>query len=177
MSASSRRQRLGGRPAGARTSTGRRSRPALRIPIRISNSGKRQARGKAGHSCVFPRQDIVRVMHLAGPSRKRRAQGMPGAGRTHGPPATKKAGGRYHRQGRSNPAFPARWCYGLLRALPGVPGFVATVASSETGFASGLIPASGDQDHAPSPSVKLLSSARTHALHSLTATASRLQRP
>jgi hypothetical protein len=27
---------------------------------------------------------------------------MPGAGRTHGPPATKNAGGRDHRQGRSN---------------------------------------------------------------------------
>ena len=27
---------------------------------------------------------------------------MPGAGRTHGPPATKQAGGSHHRQGRSN---------------------------------------------------------------------------
>jgi hypothetical protein len=53
---------------------------------------------------------------------------MPGAGRTHGPPATKKAGGSDHRFSRSNPAFPAQWFYGLLRALPGVPGFVATVA-------------------------------------------------
>jgi hypothetical protein len=32
----------------------------------------------------------------------KRAQGMPDAGRTHGPPATKKAGGSYHRQGRNN---------------------------------------------------------------------------
>jgi hypothetical protein len=32
----------------------------------------------------------------------KRAQGMPDAGRTHGPPATKKAGGSHHRQGRNN---------------------------------------------------------------------------
>jgi hypothetical protein len=34
------------------------------------------------------------------PSRSKRAQGRPGAGRTHGPPATKKAGGSHHRLGR-----------------------------------------------------------------------------
>ncbi len=53
---------------------------------------------------------------------------MPGAGRTHGPPATKNAGGRYHRQGRSNPAFPAQWFYGLSRALSGDRALVASVA-------------------------------------------------
>jgi hypothetical protein len=37
-----------------------------------------------------------------------RARGMPGAGRTHGPPAEKSAGGRYHRFSRDIPAFPAR---------------------------------------------------------------------
>jgi hypothetical protein len=28
---------------------------------------------------------------------------------------------------RNDPALPAQWCYGLSRALPGEPGFVATV--------------------------------------------------
>jgi hypothetical protein len=28
---------------------------------------------------------------------------------------------------RNSPAFPAQWFYGLLRALPGVPGFLATI--------------------------------------------------
>jgi len=28
----------------------------------------------------------------------------------------------------NDPAFPAQWCYGLLRDLPGVPGLLATVA-------------------------------------------------
>jgi hypothetical protein len=33
---------------------------------------------------------------------KKRAQGMPGDGLTHGPPATKKAGGSHHRISRIN---------------------------------------------------------------------------
>ena len=36
---------------------------------------------------------------------------MPGAGRAHGPPAKKNAGGRYHRFGRKHPASPARRFY------------------------------------------------------------------
>jgi hypothetical protein len=52
---------------------------------------------------------------------------MPGAGLSHGPPAEKNAGGRYHRFSQDIPAFPAQWLYGLLRVLPGAPGFLATV--------------------------------------------------
>jgi hypothetical protein len=37
---------------------------------------------------------------------------MPDAGRTHGPPATKKAGGSHHRYAE-RPAFPAQWFDGL----------------------------------------------------------------
>src|ERR1700758_401941 len=29
--------------------------------------------------------------------------------------------------GRNRPALPAQWLYGLLRALPGVPGLLATI--------------------------------------------------
>jgi hypothetical protein len=32
-----------------------------------------------------------------------------------------------HRFSRNRPAFPAQWFYGLYRALPGEPGFLATV--------------------------------------------------
>jgi hypothetical protein len=53
---------------------------------------------------------------------------MPDAGRTHGPPAVKKAGGSHHRFSRKHPAFPAQWFSRLLRVLPGAPGFLATVA-------------------------------------------------
>jgi hypothetical protein len=53
---------------------------------------------------------------------------MPGAGRTHGPPATKKAGGSRHRQGRNNRHSLRDGVTAYLRALPGVPGLIASVA-------------------------------------------------
>jgi hypothetical protein len=34
----------------------------------------------------------------------------------------------HHRFRRFHPTFPAQWFYGLLRGLPGEPGFLATVA-------------------------------------------------
>ena len=53
------------------------------------------------------------------PSRSKRAQGRPGAGRTHGPPATKKAGGSHHRLGRDTRPSLHDGFNGVLRALPG----------------------------------------------------------
>ena len=52
---------------------------------------------------------------------------MPGDGLTHGPPATKNAGGSHHRFSRINPALPARWVTVYTRP-PRCPGFLATVA-------------------------------------------------
>ena len=52
---------------------------------------------------------------------------MPDAGRTHGPPATKNAGGSHHRSSRSN-RHSLRDGLRLIRALLGVPGFLAAVA-------------------------------------------------
>src|SRR6516225_6825335 len=49
----------------------------------------------------------------------------------------------------ASPTFPARWCYGLLRALPGVHDLLVTVAC---GLLRDLAPAKGRQDHTPSPS-------------------------
>jgi hypothetical protein len=57
------------------------------------------------------------------PSEILRARGMPGAGRTHGPPATKKAGGSHHRFSLNNRHSPhngvtaytcSRRCTGLV---------------------------------------------------------------
>jgi hypothetical protein len=51
-----------------------------------------------------------------------------------------------------SPGIPRAMVYGLYRALPGEPGFLATVAS---GIAStDLTPASGCQDHTTSPSAR-----------------------
>ena len=74
---------------------------------------------------------------------------MPGDGLTHGPPATKNAGGSHHRISRIN-----------RHSLH--DGFTAYNAlSSETGLSClrppgrltrGLMPASRHRDHTPSPS-------------------------
>jgi hypothetical protein len=47
-----------------------------------------------------------------------RAQGMPGEGLTHGPPAEKNAGGRYHRCSRST-GIPRALVLTLIRDRPG----------------------------------------------------------
>ena len=65
---------------------------------------------------------------------------MPDAGRTHGPPATKKAGGSHHRFSQ-NTGIPCAMVLRLIRALLGVPGFLATVAGGSS--SADLIPASG----------------------------------
>jgi hypothetical protein len=102
------------------------------------------------HISAFSRQHSARVLHLPCPSEDRRAQGMPGEGFTHGPPATKKAGGSHHRFSRINrhslrngvTAYTcSRRCTGLVGHRP--PGLLTR----------GLIPASGDRDHTISPSV------------------------
>src|SRR6202048_67191 len=52
-----------------------------------------------------------------------------------------------------SPGIPRAMVYGLYRALPGEPGFLATVAG---GIAStDLTPASGCQDHTTSPSASV----------------------
>jgi hypothetical protein len=61
--------------------------------------------------------------------RRQRAQGMPGARRTHCLACkTKKTHAGQHRYAEITPALPAQWLYGLLRALPGVSGLLAPVA-------------------------------------------------
>jgi hypothetical protein len=51
-----------------------------------------------------------------------------------------------------SPAFPARWCYGLYRALPGDLCLVATVIGVMRSIIANLAPASERQDHTTSPS-------------------------
>ena len=84
------------------------------------------------------------------PSTSWRAQGKPDAGCTRGLVCSEKSTRvRNHRFNRSDPAFPAQRFYGLY-VLFGVPGLIASVARKS--FLASLIPASGDQDHAISPS-------------------------
>ena len=60
---------------------------------------------------------------------------MPGARRTHCLACkTKKTHAGQHRYAEITPALPAQWLYGLLRALPGVPGLLAPVANGSLRF-------------------------------------------
>src|SRR5581483_10710299 len=61
----------------------------------------------------------------------RKAEGAGNAGCTPHPlpcVQTKKTHAGQHRYAEITPALPAQWLYGLLRALPGVPGLLASVA-------------------------------------------------
>ena len=71
------------------------------------------------------------------------------------------------------PALPARWFYGLLRDLPGEPGFFATIIPERRQLLKNLIPASGYQDHTTSPSAFK----RARLAHLNASIASRAQRP
>ena len=64
------------------------------IQIHVSNS--------VGHDLSFSRLITPELCGLMSLFNSERAQGMPDAGRTHGPPATKKAGGSHHRFSRNN---------------------------------------------------------------------------
>src|SRR5215468_6355847 len=55
-----------------------------------------------------------------------------------------------HHRYAGQSGIPCATVYGLSRALPGVPGSLATIAGGNS--SANLISASGDQDHAPSPS-------------------------
>ena len=77
---------------------------------------------------------------------------MPGDGLTHGPPATKNAGGSHHRWCRST-GIPCAMVYGLYRDLLGDRAFLPP-SSLRSLLLKNLTSASGGRDHATSPSAK-----------------------
>jgi hypothetical protein len=58
----------------------------------------------------------------------KRAQGMPGDGLAHGPPANQKAGGSHHRFSQIIRHSLRDGFNAYIRALPGEPGFLAPIA-------------------------------------------------
>src|SRR5581483_10920764 len=76
----------------------------------------------------------VRVLQFVGPLQ---TEGAGNAGCTPHPlpcVQNKNTHAGQHRYAEITPALPAQWLYGLLRALPGVPGFLATIALSIPAF-------------------------------------------
>jgi hypothetical protein len=80
--------------------------------MRMSNSRERRAKSARSRSrgAFRVRADASIALEIE------RAQGRPGAGRTHGPPANKKQAA-VTTGSANHPAFPARWFNGVLRAL------------------------------------------------------------
>jgi len=70
---------------------------------------------------------------------------MPGAERTHGPPAAKNAGGSHHRYAE-RAGIPCATALRLIRVLPGVPGFLAPVARNHPCELGASVGASGPHD-------------------------------
>src|SRR6266481_8014565 len=68
----------------------------------------------------------------------------------------------HHRYTGVNPAFPAQWLYGLLRALPGDQ---ACLTPSPALLIADLTPASGRQNHTTSPSAAAHFVKRTARVH------------
>src|ERR1700678_2399231 len=102
--------------------------------------------------------------------------------RVHDAPAASYASGRVEHTSvvttgsPGSPGIPRAMVYGLFRDLPGVPGFLATVASRIA--PANLTPASGCQDHTALPSASC--AVVEHAFAHLTqpaSIASRAQRP
>jgi hypothetical protein len=105
-----------------------------------------------GRRELFPRRGL-RPKFCKKPSAQERAQGKPGARCTRGLVCKMhiRKRTRAYRFSGGNPAFPARWCYGLLRALPGDRAFLSP-SSLRSLLLKNLTPASRRQDHTTSPS-------------------------
>jgi hypothetical protein len=79
------------------------------------------------HACVpaarIAPEDMSSLAYRAVVPRER-AQGKPGASRTHGLVCKMENTRVSHHRYAECPAFPAQWFYGLLRALPGDRAFL-----------------------------------------------------
>jgi hypothetical protein len=111
----------------------------------------RSSRGMTVEGCeaTFPRHEMPECCIIRVPPKRR---GRRECRVTASPMArlqTKNAGGSDHRFSRINRHSLRDGFTTYVRALLGVPGFLATVTCLSS---AGLIPASGDQDHTISPS-------------------------
>jgi hypothetical protein len=91
---------------------------------------------------------VARVVHQSYPLQEQRAQGMPGDDLARGPPAIRKAGGRYHRFSRITRHSLRNGFNGVLRALLGDRAFLPPSRADRSAH---LTPASGCRDHTTSP--------------------------
>ena len=124
----------------------------------------RRAMTNEGCESAFSRRDGSELCVNFRPPWQSRAQGKPGARCTRGLVCNlcERKRTRAYRSSGGNPAFTARWFYGLLRALPG-DRLVATVICGI--LPANLAPAPGRQDHTTSPSAISCARQAHHRVH------------
>ena len=91
------------------------------------------------------------------PHREQRAQGRPGALRTHGPRATKK----HAAEPQVRAGTPGLPCAMVLRLIRDLPGDQALLSPLPRVISQNVTPALGRQDHTTSPSASCCSSNNT----------------
>jgi len=101
---------------------------------------------EGGHTFAFPRHHLPELPNIALASQER-AQGMPDAGRTHGPPAIKTQAAVTTGKAETT-GIPCAMVLTAHSALSGDRALIASVAL-RVRHPRGLVPASGDQDHTP----------------------------
>jgi hypothetical protein len=113
------------------------------------------------YDSAFSRRDAPEVCRKLPALLKTRAQGRPGARCTRGLVCNvhKEVRTRAYRSSGEHPAFPARWFYGLCRALPGDRHRRLADNSAD------LTPASGRQDHTILPYAQATLVSRSSRVH------------
>src|SRR5205085_6205198 len=101
---------------------------------------------------------------LRSPSKKRRAQGKPGARRTHSLACRKKHTSVVATGSPKQSDLPCAMVYGLFRALPGDRAFLPP-SLRRNRFPRNLTPASGRQDHTALPSASTPLVLRRQSVH------------
>ncbi|PWI22678.1 hypothetical protein DEX24_16765, partial [Kurthia sibirica] len=94
----------------------------------LRSQGRHQTCGAAGEADIYVLATcFARALLFVPPSLEQRAQGKPGADRTHGPRAMgRKLGGRTTGVTGNNPAFPARWVTAYFVLSPARLGLLVT---------------------------------------------------
>jgi hypothetical protein len=134
---------------------------ALCPPYEFGVLGRQNGR----HATTIPRRNRARVMQIAAPQIRRGRRECRVMASPMARLQTKKAGGSDHRLSRIN-RHSLRWCYGLYAPSP-VSGLDSHRRLSRSW--QGLIPASGDQHHATSPSASATIVSRSLRVHRIPA--------
>src|SRR6266851_9068043 len=139
-----------GRPHPEEAPTGpRKARPDDKLRA-VSKDGPLQ---DCRHAFAFSRHDLPELLLSFRPRNQKRAQGRPGAHRTHGPRATKSTR-QNHRYRRIIRPSLRNGFNGVLRALLGDHAWLPPSPVRRESVFTTLAPASERQDHTTSPSAQ-----------------------